>query len=312
MEDEFKERVTFHIEDRVDYQGRSFTHPPHDVDVPLHKYDHSPHRCFLPKKLLHTYTGHTKSITAIRLFPVSGHLILSCSMDSKIKLWETYHDRRCVMTIHGHKQAVRDICFNRRGDRFASAGYDRTLKLWDTETGECIKRLNSRKVAYCIKFNTSDESHSHYLLSGMSDKKVLCWDTRSGNVCQEYDRHLGAVNTVTFVENGHKFVTTSDDKSLRVWEWDIPVDVKYIAEPSMHAIPAVTAAPNGKWLACQSLDNKIQAFACMNRYKLSQKKIFTGHMVSGYACQPEFSPDMRFVNIVVFYFVFNLIIKSWS
>lgn len=129
----------------------------------------------------------------------------------------------------------------------------------------------------------------------MSDKKILCWDTRSGNIVQEYDRHLGAINTVTFVDNNRRFVSTSDDKSLRVWEWDIPVDIKYIAEPGMHAIPAVASAPNGKWLACQSMDNKIQAFACMNRFKLNTKKIFTGHMVAGYACLPDFSPDMSYL-----------------
>ena len=41
----------------------------------------------------------------------------------------------------------------------------------------------------------------------------------SGEVVQEYDRHLGAVNTITFVDENRRFVTTSDDKSLRVWEW---------------------------------------------------------------------------------------------
>lgn len=296
IEEEFKDRATLHIKDPYDYQGRSFLHPPHDIDgVPLHKPDHIPNRCFLPKKLLHTYVGHSKPINAIRLFPQAGHLLLSCSADSKIKLWELYNERRSIMTYHGHRQAVRDICFNRHGDRFISSGYDRAIKLWDTETGQCIRKFSNRKFAYCIRFNTSDESHSHYFLSGMSDKKILCWDCRSGSIVQEYDRHLGAVNTVTLVDGGRRFVSTSDDKSLRVWEWDIPVDVKYIADPSMHAIPAVTAAPNNKWLACQFMDNKIQAFACMNRFKLNQKKIFTGHMVAGYACSPDFSPDMSYL-----------------
>lgn len=45
------------------------------------------------------------------------------------------------------------------------------------------------------------------------------WDIRSGEAVQEYDRHLGAVNTITFVDENRRFVSTSDDKSLRVWEW---------------------------------------------------------------------------------------------
>lgn len=121
------------------------------------------------------------------------------------------------------------------------------------------------------------------------------WDIRSGDIVQEYDRHLGAVNTITFVDENRRFVTTSDDKSMRIWEWDIPVDVKYIADPTMHSMPSVTLAPNGKWLACQSLDNKIVIFSALNRFKMNRKKTFTGHMVSGYACSMDFSPDMRWV-----------------
>jgi pre-mRNA-processing factor 17 len=287
------EQSTLHIKDPYDYQGRSFLHAPQDLDVNL-KADHVPDKCFIPKRCIHTYTGHSKAVSAIRLFPQSGHLFLSAGMDSKIKLWEMYNERRCVLTYQGHRQAIRDICFNRFGDRFLSCGYDKALKLWDTETGQCIKRFDNRKIAYCVKFNNSDDA-SHLFLTGMSDKKVLCWDSRSGNVVQEYDRHLGAVNTINFVDHYRRFVTTSDDKSLRVWEWDIPVDIKYIADPSMHAIPAASSAPNGKWLACQFMDNKIQAFSCLNRFKLHTKKTFSGHMVAGYACAPAFSPDMSYL-----------------
>ncbi|EAW48319.1 cell division cycle 40 homolog (yeast), isoform CRA_a [Homo sapiens] len=76
---------------------------------------------------------------------------------------------------------------------------------------------------------------------------------------------------------------------------DIPVDFKYIAEPSMHSMPAVTLSPNGKWLACQSMDNQILIFGAQNRFRLNKKKIFKGHMVAGYACQVDFSPDMSYV-----------------
>ncbi|XP_069829732.1 pre-mRNA-processing factor 17 [Dendropsophus ebraccatus] len=287
------EKTILHVKEMYDYQGRSYLHIPQDVDVNLRSTE-LPEKCYLPKKQIHVWSGHTKGVSAVRLFPLSGHLLLSCSMDCKIKLWEVYNERRCLRTFIGHSKAVRDICFNNAGTQFLSAAYDRYLKLWDSETGQCISRFTNRKVPYCVKFNP-DEDKQNLFVAGMSDKKIVQWDIRSGEIVQEYDRHLGAVNTITFVDENRRFVSTSDDKSLRVWEWDIPVDFKYIAEPSMHSMPAVTLSPNGKWLACQSMDNQILIFGAQNRFRLNKKKIFKGHMVAGYACQVDFSPDMSYV-----------------
>ncbi|XP_032877874.1 pre-mRNA-processing factor 17 isoform X1 [Amblyraja radiata] len=288
-----EEKTILHLKDMYDYQGRSYLHVPQDIGVNLRSAQ-PPEKCYLPKKQMHVWSGHTKGVSAIRLFPASGHLLLSCSMDCKIKLWEVYNDRRCIRTFIGHSKAVRDVCFNNDGKQFLSAAYDRYLKLWDTETGKCLAKFSNRKVPYCVKFNP-DEDKQNLFVAGMSDKKIVQWDIRSGEIVQEYDRHLGAVNTITFVDENRRFVSTSDDKSLRVWEWDIPVDFKYIAEPSMHSMPAVTLSPNGKWLACQSMDNQILIFGAQNRFRLNKKKIFKGHMVAGYACQVDFSPDMSYV-----------------
>jgi pre-mRNA-processing factor 17 len=286
-------KTVLHTKDTVDYQGRSFLHAPQDVGVNL-RSDSPPERCFLPKSHIHTWEGHTKSISTVRWFPKTAHLLLSCSMDCRVKLWEVYNERRCIRTYYGHRQAVRDICFNNAGTQFLSAAYDRFIKLWDTETGQCVSRFTSCKIPYCVKFNP-EENKQHFFVAGTSDKKILCWDVRSGKIVQEYDRHLGAVNTITFVDENRRFVTTSDDKSLRMWEWDIPVDIKYIADSTLYSMPAVTLSPNQKWLACQSMDNKIVILSALNRFKMNRKKTFSGHMVAGYACTLDFSPDMSYL-----------------
>lgn len=289
-----QEKAQLHIKNPYDYQGRSFLQAPRDLDGVNLYSDTSPEGCKIPRTLAHTFRGHSKAITATKYFPNTAHLILSSSLDGKVKLWEMYKERRCIMTYSGHKLGVRDICFNKDGDRFVSASYDKFIKLWDTETGQCIRRFTNNKMAYCVKFNPDPEC-AHMFLAGMSNKKILCWDCRTGEIVQEYDRHLGAISTITFVDENRKFISTSDDKSLRVWEWDIPVDVKYIADPTLHSMPAVTSARNNKRLLCQSMDNKIQAFTCHNKFKLDSKKIFKGHMVAGYACVPDFSCDMSLV-----------------
>lgn len=42
-----------------DYQGRSYLHIPQDVGVNLRSTE-APDKCYLPKKQIHVWSGHTK------------------------------------------------------------------------------------------------------------------------------------------------------------------------------------------------------------------------------------------------------------
>ncbi|KAK5666727.1 hypothetical protein BDV3_005997 [Batrachochytrium dendrobatidis] len=287
------EKSVFYGKNLHDYQGRTYMSVPHDTGVDLQS-ELGSFECFLPKRSIHTWTGHTKGVNAIRFFPSTAHLLLSASMDSTVRLWDVYNDRSCLRSFHGHSKGIRDIDFNNSGSRFLSASYDKFLKLWDTETGQCISKFTTKRIPYCVKFNP-DPSKQDIFLTGCQDKKIYQFDVRSGEIVQEYDQHLGAVNTITFVDDNRRFVTTSDDKTLRAWEVDIPVVIKYVAEPDMHSMPAVTLSQNKKWLACQSLDNQVLIYSARDRFRINRKKVFKGHLIAGYACQPNFSPDARYI-----------------
>ncbi|GAY66054.1 hypothetical protein CUMW_245680 [Citrus unshiu] len=282
-----EDKSTFHGKEETDYQGRSWIAPPKDAKA---ANDH----CYIPKRLVHTWSGHTKGVSAIRFFPKYGHLILSAGMDTKVKIWDVVNSGKCMRTYMGHSKAVRDISFCNDGTKFLTASYDKNIKYWDTETGQVIRTFSTGKIPYAVKLNPDDDKQN-ILLAGMSDKKIVQWDMNTKEITQEYDQHLGAVNTITFVDSNRRFVTSSDDKSLRVWEFGIPVVIKYISEPHMHSMPSISLHPNTNWLAAQSLDNQILIYSTRERFQLNKKKRFAGHIVAGYACQVNFSPDGRFV-----------------
>ena len=96
----------------------------------------------------------------------------------------------------------------------------------------------------------------------------------TGDLIQEYDYHLAAVNTITFVDEGRRFVSTSDDKTIRVWEYGIPVQIKYIADPGMHSIPAITMHPNNQYFIGQSMDNQIVTYSARDKFRQNRKKVF--------------------------------------
>ena len=110
-------KTIFHGTELFDYQGRSFVDAPNELStVP-------PDKSYLPKKCVHTWSGHTKGVTAIQFFPKTAHLLLSASQDNKVKIWNVNGDRKCMRTYIGHTKAVRDICFTNDGRRFVSAGF---------------------------------------------------------------------------------------------------------------------------------------------------------------------------------------------
>ncbi|KAI9637393.1 putative pre-mRNA splicing factor [Dioszegia hungarica] len=291
-----EEKTIFHGKELLDYAGRTYMHIPTDLDVKLNPSEGSaPPNAYLPDKCIHTWTGHNKGVSAIKLFPVSGHLLLSASLDTKIKLWDVYHEGNCLRTFMGHSQAVKDVAFNNSGDKFLSASYDRYVKMWDTETGKCIQAFTNGKAPNVVKFHPDGDKQNIWL-AGMQDKKIIQYDTRTREIIQTYDQHLGGVNTITFVDENRRFLTTSDDKTIRGWDYDIPVVIKYIAEPYMHSMPAVAKHPSDKFVACQSLDNQILVYTADGSFRQVKKKRFAGHTIAGYACNIAFSPDGKYIS----------------
>ena len=57
------------------------------------------------------------------------------------------------------------------------------MKLWDTEYGKCVSRFTTGKTPHVVRFNPTPESE-HEFLAGMSDNKIVQFDTRSGEMTQ--------------------------------------------------------------------------------------------------------------------------------
>ncbi|OAA37452.1 WD40 repeat-like-containing domain protein [Metarhizium rileyi] len=287
------ETTTFHKSEEYDYQGRSYMHVPQDLDVDLRKETGSATN-YIPKKQIHIWKDHTKAVTALRFFPSSGHLLLSASADTTVRIRDVYHDKLLLRTYTGHSKAVSDVCFNYSGTQFLSASYDRMMKLWDTETGVCISKFTTGKTPHVIKFNPNPESNE--FLAGMSDKKIVQFDVRTPNeITQEYDHHLAAINTITFVDQNRRFMTTSDDKSLRAWDYNIPVPIKYVAEPDMYPMTNAASHPSGKYVAYQSSDNQILVYGANDKFRQNRKKSYRGHNNAGLAIDLDCSPDGQFL-----------------
>lgn len=213
-------------------------------------------------------------------------------MDGFARIWNTER-AECARDYKGHTKMVKDVCFMDDGASFLTAGFDGGVKWWDVESGRVKGSYLTEGMPACVRAKPGEANE---FLVACSSQKILQIDVRDArSVVQEYDQHMGGVNSITFVEDNRKFVSSADDKVLRVWEYGIPVVIKYVSDPTMHSMPVTLLHPNRKWLVCQSMDNNVLVYTARDRFKQNFKKIFKGHLVAGYACGLTFSPDGRFI-----------------
>lgn len=277
-----------------DYLGRTYMHVPRDLDVNLVKEPGS-QECFVPKKVIHTFEGHSKGVNKLEFFPNSGHLLLSCGNDGKIMLWDVYHKRELLRAYYGHKLAVKDVTFNSTGKQFLSCSFDKKVILWDTETGNIMKTIKLKAIPNVLRFNPNNENE---FIVGLTNHKIEHYDLNIPDFetpIQTYDHHLGAINSLTIIESNKRFMSTSDDKTVRFWDWQINIPIKFISDPSQHSMPSASVYPGGKFIALQSMDNSIQVIQGHGKFKFNKNKWFDGHNVAGYGIDVEISPDGKII-----------------
>jgi pre-mRNA-processing factor 17 len=91
------------------------------------------------------------------------------------------------------------------------------------------------------------------------------------------------------------YCSAADDKTIRVWEFGVPVQTQCIQDPSLHAIASASLTCNENYLLGQSANNQVVTYSLGNAVRQNRKKTFAGHVSAGYACQVGVSHDDKFV-----------------
>jgi len=120
-----------------------------------------------------------------------------------------------VRTLAGHTGYAYRVALSGDGRLAVSTSYDKTLKVWDVETGRELRTLAGHRAEVTDVALSGD---GELAVSASEDQTVKVWDLASGRELRTLAGHTGAVRGVAFSGDGRLAVSTSEDQTLKVWE----------------------------------------------------------------------------------------------
>jgi WD40 repeat protein len=185
-------------------------------------------------------------------------------------------------TFSGHSDGVKSVTFSSDGALLVSGSYDKSIKLWDIQTGGIITTFSGHRSTVC---SVSISTDSTMIASGSWDKTIHLWDIQTRK-CHCVIKQQDCIYAVWFLPTHPKTLITSSGDTH--WQWDI----------NGHQIgPKAT----GKLIAvCQDGSQ----FALYNEpvvtvQNTQSRKITTRFHANSFQEYCCFSPDGRLIAVVI-------------
>jgi hypothetical protein len=120
-----------------------------------------------------------------------------------------------ILKLEGHKHWVSSAAFSNDGQNLFTASWDKTIRLWNTETG--VSRIVAQSLGKLLSVNLSPDGT--FIVGGCWNGYAYVWDLE-GHLVATLDGHRGKVNYAAFSPDGQRILTASDDFTARIWSKD--------------------------------------------------------------------------------------------
>jgi WD40 repeat protein len=162
----------------------------------------------------------------------------------------------------GHINAVYKLMVSGYGDQLVSVGLDKTIRIWDLNTGEALRVLRPPigpgAHGYLFSAALSPDGTllavgTYRALTPLYDHRIHLIELPSGNMVRSLKGHSYTIYDLAFSADGERLASASHDATIRIWDVKTGESLKTLRGHSA-PVHGVAWSPDGKLVASGSLD----------------------------------------------------------
>lgn len=161
---------------------------------------------------LKTIKGYEEKIDILKITQDGKYIVAVSSHNNKIIIWDFKNGK----LLHKINISTNSINLSPDSKYIITGDNNKTLKIWDIKSGECLKTLqgHNKTISYVLI-----SSNGEYIISADVSNIIKIWNNKSNECLRTIKVHDENITSIVISENQNKILVICNNYIIKIWDF---------------------------------------------------------------------------------------------